>query len=123
MLMLALSASVLSLGVAVPGAAGGRRIGWWWDAPESAQDPAVDALLAWCQKHKSIASSILMRCAVPNSKQGRQKHPDELFLNFFCPKSESSETTQVRPDNKGRGGGRRAAAFVRPSDPGAAGAR
>ena len=39
-----------------------RRIGWWWDAPASADDPTVDNLIQWTANHTDIVSSVLMRC-------------------------------------------------------------
>ena len=71
-LFAALAALLLSLTVAT--AANNntlkRRVGWWWDAPGAADDPEVDALLAWVGAHTDITTSILMRCG-PSTQTGR----------------------------------------------------
>ena len=47
-----------------------RRIGWWWDAPATADDPEVDALIKWVTAHTDITTSILMRCG-PSTLSGK----------------------------------------------------
>jgi hypothetical protein len=46
-----------------------RQISWWWDAPQAASDPAVDALLSFSARHMDIVSSIFLRCG-PTTKSG-----------------------------------------------------
>jgi hypothetical protein len=56
--------ALLCLALAAVGSAAPaeRRIGWWWDAPASAEDPTVDNLIQWTANHTDIVSSVLMRC-------------------------------------------------------------
>lgn len=75
-----LSAAAFVLGAAsCEGAASPRRVGWWWDAPATADDPAVDALLAFSRNHTSIVSSILMRCG-PTTLNGTVGSPPVALL-------------------------------------------
>ena len=46
-----------------------RSVGWWWDAPATASDPDVDALLSFAKNHSNIVSSVLMLCG-PTTKSG-----------------------------------------------------
>jgi len=46
-----------------------RHVGWWWDAPATADDPGVDALLGFVKEHPTIVSSVLMLCG-PTTKSG-----------------------------------------------------
>lgn len=41
-----------------------RNISWWWDTPNSADDPAVEATLSFCKTHRHIVSTLIMRCNV-----------------------------------------------------------
>ena len=49
--------------------AGANRVGWWWDAPTSADDPRVNGLLSFAQENTDIVSTVLMRCG-PSTKNG-----------------------------------------------------
>ena len=63
---------VLLLQLQLPSAAAGdsaRRVGWWWDAPPTAADPKVDAMLDFAGKHSDIVSSVIMQCG-PTTKNG-----------------------------------------------------
>lgn len=42
----------------------GRQIGWWFDCPKTEDDPGVAGALEWVTAHKSIVSTIMMRCGV-----------------------------------------------------------
>ena len=46
-----------------------RRVGWWWDAPPTAADPKVDAMLDFAANHSAIVSSVIMQCG-PTTKNG-----------------------------------------------------
>ena len=64
------------LGLAAPGSAAGvrglglesvaaepaRSIGYWWECPETADDPKVDGMIAWVKQHKNIVSTLIMNC-------------------------------------------------------------
>jgi hypothetical protein len=62
----ALCAAVMSAPAA---ASASRRVGWWWDAPSTAADPKVDALLGFAKNHTSIVASVMMLCG-PTTKTG-----------------------------------------------------
>ena len=53
-------------------AAAARQISWWWDAPQSASDPSVDALLNFSRYNRDIVSSVILRCG-PTTKSGAIK--------------------------------------------------
>jgi hypothetical protein len=62
------AASTLLTLLLVSGTTGGadaaaRRVGWWWDAPATAADPSVDAMLGFAANHSRIVSSVLIRDA------------------------------------------------------------
>ena len=79
--LLATAAGVdpLSSGAA---AATPRRIGWWWDAPATASNPSVQALIDWCSKHKDITTSVLMRCGAPSHERAVNPPPNSLTGDF-----------------------------------------
>ena len=47
-----------------------RRISWWWDAPASASDPTVDAMLGFAASNTGIVSSVIMLCG-PTTQSGK----------------------------------------------------
>eukprot|EP01047_Picozoa_sp_COSAG01_P031626 COSAG01_NODE_2252_length_8074_cov_37.778809_2_plen_121_part_00 len=49
-----LAAVVLVTSLSVAAQPSSKRIGWWWDAPATATDPAVDALLGFVRDHPTM---------------------------------------------------------------------
>ena len=41
-----------------------RSIGWWWTAPATASDPAVDAMLTFVKENTGIVSTLIMECGI-----------------------------------------------------------
>jgi len=62
-----------------------RAISWWWTAPETADDPAVDGLLTFCKTHADIVTTVIMRCGVVTCcRTGNytlpMPHPQSIFV-------------------------------------------
>jgi hypothetical protein len=74
-----LAAVVLATSLSVAAQPPSKRIGWWWDAPATATDPAVDALLGFVRDHPTIVSSIMMRCG-PTTRNGTVGVPNVPLL-------------------------------------------
>ena len=60
---------LLLLQSAATSSIGARRVGWWWDAPPTAADLKVDAMLDFAANHSTIVSSVIMQCG-PTTKNG-----------------------------------------------------
>ena len=45
--------------------ASSRQVDWWWSGEDTnASDPAVEGLLSFCKQHRSIVTTVMMRCGV-----------------------------------------------------------
>ena len=58
-----------------------REIGWWFNCPDTVDDPAVDGALQWVTAHTNIVSTIMMRCGVYTCAQNQSAPPGS---NFSC---------------------------------------
>ena len=60
----AATAAAPSASAATGRATGKREIGWWYGCPQTADDPAVAATIAWAKAHPTIIHTIIMNCGV-----------------------------------------------------------
>lgn len=58
-----------------------REIGWWFNCPDTVDDPGVDGALKWVTAHTNIVSTIMMRCGIYTCAANPSAPPGS---NFSC---------------------------------------